>query len=187
MTRFADQKYIDEYKEKGIFPKIHDDIFNLVSGTAMRDVTMDLGSCTGLLSVRLAGVMPAVIGLEGNRNYVKRSVEHDRVKIENLYVTAENLAAIEKIIKDNKVRIVVARRVLPEIAETGGIQLVKDMAKMFHAAHVEEIFIEGRKASKNATNPLSDMMKEAKALSEYYQPLMKHKNCLGLVRKHEAL
>ena len=50
---FDDDKYLKQFKEDQIYPKIHDDIFYLASNTEGNNV-LDIGCCYGLLSHRLS-------------------------------------------------------------------------------------------------------------------------------------
>lgn len=185
-NRFFSQEYIDNYIEKGIFPKIHDDISILIGNFARGNRAMDLGSCTGLLSLRLIKEhgFDKCIGIEGNQNYVERAVKHPLVEYHNFYVTDETLESIKNLILVNNINIVVCRRVLPEISKDN-LDVIKSLGKLLYHCNVEEIALEGRVKTGNAKALLSCVNDEVKALSDYYYAHRTYKNC-RLLRRIEG-
>lgn len=181
--RFDDDKYVKDFVAYGIFPKIHDNIIDTVSMVSC-DVAIDLGSCTGLLSARLIeNGYKRVIGIEGNPAYLKKAVKHSGVTYSNFYITEENLGKLETLLDTHKVEMIVARRVFPEICDTGGLDLVKRLAVIFDKHKVKFITIEGRIDSKNAVNKLHNIDSEVKMFNGYYDEYVAHKNCRILKRK----
>lgn len=180
--RFDDDGYLKAFYELGEYPKIHDNIFKLdrfVKGTNV----IDLGCCTGLLARRLVRTHNTVVGIECNKNYLARAVKHDRIKYENLKVDFDTLQALAEIIKGNNIECVYARRVIPEIYETSGFELVSALAETFYKNGVKFLVIEGRKSSRNAVNPLSSVEKEIAALQTYYYVSEKIGNCVLMERR----
>lgn len=174
--RFDDDKYVKNYVKYGEFPKIHDDIYYLdkyVKGLPV----IDIGSCKGLLSVRLAVSHDVVIGIEANTSYYLKSIEHRKVKYFNVKVDFDTLDGVKGLINDYGIRCVYARRVLPELYDTGGLELIKALSKMLHDSGVQYIVLEGRKATKNAKNKLYDVDQEIASLKDHYNCIRRHKNC----------
>lgn len=179
--RFDDDAYLMRYYDSGEFPRIHDDIFMLAKGMRCKRV-IDLGSCTGLLSARLATVFERVYGIEGNDKYISKRIVKDNITYKKMYVTPETLPELARLIKSNGITGVVARRVIPEIQETGGVKLCRDLARCLHDAGIEQIALEGRKSNRNAVNPLYSIDKEIEVFSGFYGLEERRKNCAMLRR-----
>lgn len=180
--RFDDDGYLKAFYERGEYPKIHDNIYKLdryVKGTNV----IDLGCCTGLLARRLVRTHGTVIGIECNKNYLSKAVQHERIKYENLKVDFDTLQAIADIVKSNNIECVYARRVIPEIYETRGFELVSALAETLYKNGVKYLVVEGRKSSRNAVNPLSSVEKEVEALQKYYYVSERVGNCVLMKRR----
>lgn len=180
--KFDDDKYVEEYYHTGRFPKIHDDIFTLAALLPGRNV-LDLGCCKGLLSKRLSTVCNLVVGIDGSKSYLDKAVPDSKVKYYCTKVVKETLPFIVSLIKKHDISMIVARRVIPELCETGGMQLVNDFVKSVYDSGVEYIVLEGRKKCHNPTNPLSSIDLEVKAFSSMYSVVNTHKDCRTLKRK----
>lgn len=183
-NRFFSQDYIDDYNSKGVFPKIHDDIVTLISNFSRETRALDLGACTFLLPVRLIEKLDfdICIGIEGNKNYVDRAVSNEKVLKESFYVNADTLENLRSLIVDNNIKLITARRVLPEISNND-IDIIHELAKTLYESGIEEIALEGRVKTKNATALLSSIEDEVKAMSKYYSVYKSYKNC-RLLRKN---
>lgn len=165
--RFDDIAYVDEYKKSGKYPKIHDDIFSLDANIPVGNV-IDLGCCTGLLSVRLAQRHNLVIGIEPNKEYIKNAVPHERCVYMNFKIDYSNLKKLEQVILENHITTIYARRVLPEICDAGGIELVRDMIAMFRDCGVKNCVIEGRKCNSKSVHKLKNLSKEMELFQGFY-------------------
>lgn len=169
MTRFADHKYVYEFISEGRYPAIHDAIFGAVAAN-VKDVTavMDLGACTGLLSARVAKELGLrVVAVEPNGDYIDRGIHTvSGVRWLQTPVTAATVGKVARAASENGVGLVMARRVLPEIAERGGIDTVTYLGHALREAGVHTIVLEGRVYSKRSTALLSHADAEVEALKE---------------------
>lgn len=180
--RFDDDEYLKNFYERGIYPKIHDDIFSLdrfVVGTNV----IDLGCCTGLLARRLVPTHGKIIGIECNENYLSKAVRHEKIKYVNLKIEANKLGELADLIQRNNIECIYARRVIPEIYETGGFELVSALAETLFNSCIRYLVIEGRKSNRNAVNPLFNLEKELTAMSKYYYVTERAGNCAVLKRR----
>lgn len=83
------------------------------------------------------------------------------------------------------IKCVFARRVLPEIYETGGADLVSRLVSLLHDGGVEYVVLEGRKPSRNAVNPLCGVDQEIAAVKGKYSVVRRFRNCCVLRRRGE--
>ena len=180
--RFDDDEYLKQYYQLNIYPKIHDDIFELHKYVPVENV-IDLGCCTGLLSRRLADKYKMVVGIEINKRYLDKAVKAPNIMYFNYGIEKDTLVKLNETIKKYGIRAIFARRVIPEIYETGGFKLVHDFIDTVFKAGVEYIAIEGRKSTRNAVNPLYSIDKEGVVFDRKYDCVMQYKNCRLLKRK----
>lgn len=180
--RFDDDKYIEDVKLYNKYPKIHNDIFYLSNYIQANNV-LDIGCCTGLLSHRLANVYNYVIGIEANKKFIEKAIPKDNVNYINLKINSDNLNKLKDIILNNNIEVIFARRVFPELYDTGGIELLDSLCDIFNNCNIQYIVIEGRKPVRNAKNPLNTLDEEIKHFSKFYVQHKKYKNCCILKRK----
>ena len=179
--RFDDLDYCVDLIERNQYPKIHDDIFLMCQGVKA-DTVLDLGCCHGLLSCRLATIFDKVIGLEPSDKYIRNAIPRDNVDYVRLGITMKTLGELKDVIAKNKVNLIVARRVIPEIWETGGFELVNGFVDTVHEADVKYIALEGRKPTKKPRNPLYNADRECEVMQGKYIVEDKYKNCRLLRR-----
>ena len=175
--KYDDLQRLEDF-EKGIYPKIHDDIFKLVSETDGHSV-LDVGCCYGLLSNRLSKSFD-VVGIEQNKEYCKKSV-YD--KVVNMKISEDTLDDLRDIIKQNHIDIVVCRRVIPEMYTGGGEKLILDFADVLYECGVQYIVLEGRIKSKKSVHRLKGVDEEIEILNRNYLLDARYKNCARLKRK----
>lgn len=178
---FADDQYIEEYKKHHKYPKIHDDIYSMHTHVDCKNI-MDLGCCTGLLATHLAETYHTVVGIEPNKNYLKKAPHTQDVKYYNFPITPKTLGLLEKVIRKHNIDTIFGRRVMPEIYNYGGDKLIKSLNKMFYRNNIQNLILEGRIESRNSTHDLSNINKEIKYFTDY-EITYTHKNCAILKRK----
>ena len=178
---FADDQYIKEYKEQHTYPKIHDDIYSMHKHIDCKNI-MDLGCCTGLLATHLSETYGTVIGIEPNKNYLKKAPKTPQVKYYNFPITPKTLGVLDKVIKKHNIDTIFGRRVMPEIYNYGGEKLIKSLNKLFYNNNIRNIVLEGRIESKNSTHNLSNINKEIQYFKDY-DIKYTYKNCAILQRK----
>ena len=178
---FNSQKYIDQYLLEGRYPKIHSDMHTLI-GTHHRLMqegrsainSIDLGSCTGLMCVWLKDVIGGeVIGIEGNKFDFDRAICRDRIIYRNWYVNPAKMEELCILIRECRITLIVARRVLSEIGYNDPV-IVKMLAALLRENGVTDIFLEGRQRVKKPSVPLWNSDLEAAALQPYYRMVDRH-------------
>lgn len=169
MTRFDCPQYLDAWKAAGAFPSIHHGIFGMIIGaiTPEDGAVLDLGSSTGLMSRRLADAGFTVHAIEGSRasiaagreagTYAGLTVTRQRLAVSSLPEFLDWMIAHE-------IRVVVARRVFPEMDDYG----IKPAAlsALFLEAGVQHLFVEGRVPRHNVKHRLHCMHREVEELGE---------------------
>ncbi len=181
--RFDDQAYIDAYQTRGEFPAIHQDIVAIIRKHASEpEPCLDLGSCISLLSIQaIACGRSLCVSIEGNREFVAKAVQHPKVIQKRLLITDSHRQDLQAVLVEYKPTLVIARRVFPELAARG-MELVYTLSEMFSEFGVQKIVLEGRQATKNATNALPTADAEAEALSKHYTLKLAYKNVRLLER-----
>lgn len=177
-TMFNDEKYLQEYRERGVFPKIHNEIYTaIIQNIEDRGVTVfDLGSCTGLLSLRLARKFKHVLGIEASKADIERSITAPNVTYHFGKVTAETM---EVHLAEWSPKVIVARRVFPEIAN-GDVMVIRKLNHLFVKYGVEYIAIEGRIARPNQVNVLASVLDEEHLFTPEYKRIYKFNNVIIL-------
>lgn len=186
--KYDAQEYVDAFHQEGKYPKIHDNIFDVCKQFIPTDTNvMDLGACTGLLSMRLIqqGVARKVVGLEPNKKSLSRAVKHPDITYYNVGVTGETIPRMRSVFHNYGVQAIVARRVFPEIVEHAGVNTLKTFARIASECEVDLIILEGRVETKRATSMLSAADTEVKAISQYYEQVFTHKN-VRVMKRREA-
>lgn len=171
--RFDDDAYIRNFETNGKFPAIHEDISHIISKYASeKEPCIDIGACTSLLSIQAVCLGRSLcVSVEGNRAFYEKAVKYPNVFQYRLLITKTHLSKLEDLIIEYKPTLLIARRILPELADRG-IELVQEVAKILFQNNVQKIVLEGRKPTKNATNILPNADKEVEALSDFYK--LKH-------------
>lgn len=178
--RFNSEEHLAEYYKHGGFPKIHDAIYSMVPYAPGKAV-MDLGCCFGLLSRRLAQKYDRVVGIEPNNDFLRKAIQCSRIFYYNVEVNKDTIQKITSLIQKHHVTVVFARRVFPEICDTGGIELCKTLAEALYKAGIEYIVIEGRVPTKKAVNPLWNIELECELFTKY-RVIHRFKNCAVMWR-----
>ena len=176
--RYNSHEYVNNYLAYGTFPKIHDDIFFMakrVPGAGELNA-IDLGACTGLLTIRMSGVFKSVTGIESSEDYAKKL---QGAKIIIFKITPETVLEFGAVIAGYD--IIIARRVFPELYDAR--QVVYFLPEVFYKAGIKYILLEGRKRVKRPTNPLWNADLEARVFSEYYTVADFYKDIRLLKRK----
>lgn len=178
---YNDEKYIRDYLKTGKFPKIHDDIWREISGTHVcGDSVADIGCCYGLLSVRCAQIAKHVVGIEANEKYLAKAIQHPRVDYVPMTITLDTVPDLEKVFEQYKVDTVVMRRVVPELYDTGGYELIEELSKMFKRRDILRIILEGRIESSRSTHPLKNVVEEWKLFEDRFEFCGSYKNVITL-------
>ena len=174
--RFNDEGHINNVLRHGKYPKIHDDIFH-ISKYVLADNVMDFGCSTGLLALRLSTRFENVVGVDASFVAVSKAIEKENVSYRGLKITEDTIDELKLMLVQNKITGLFARRIIPEIWETGGQELVNSLVDAFYNSGVEYIAVEGRKPVKNPKNVLHNVDKEIEVFKGKYRVVAVHKNC----------
>ncbi|WP_416565068.1 hypothetical protein [Nocardia testacea] len=121
MSRYDSAEHLYDWQRNGRFPKIHDDIYNLVrSEVGPEDgAVLDLGSSTGLLTRRLEQAGFDVVGIEADANAIEAGrtagTYAGSVPVRHWMLTPNQLPEFGIFLRSARIKTVVARRVLPEL------------------------------------------------------------------------
>lgn len=168
-TRFNSAAYLDAWKSGGSFPAIHTGLFNLVITEVTPDVgaVLDLGSSTGLMSRRLADAGYTVLAVEGSRAALAAGREagtYEGILASHWRLLACSLTEFSAWVELQQIKIVVARRVFPELDDYGVRPAM--LSELFIGAGVEHLFVEGRAPRSAATHRLPTLEYEIEALGD---------------------
>lgn len=169
--RFDDPAYLDAYRDRGEFPRIHYIITRAaLAVTEPGDLVMDLGACTGLITRALADKDRRVLAIEPSRRAVQLGKDYGTwggCMVSGIQVNRATVMDVVRMARDQGVTTVVARRVFPEISESIGVDGVSDFAAALVDAGVRQFVVEGRVPNSRATNPLSNVGREVAALTKH--------------------
>ncbi|SIB66174.1 class I SAM-dependent methyltransferase [Mycobacteroides abscessus] len=176
-TRFNSTEYLDVWKATGKYPAIHDGIFRLVLDGIRPDIgaVLDLGSSTGLLTRRLWGKGYDVLGVESSRAAAKAGRETGTYLAEGKDAPAGPEVYRHQLLPgelhdfgvwllEHQIKVVVARRVLPELDDYGVTPAM--LSDVLVHAGVEHLFVEGRAPRARATHRLPTLTHEIEALGQ---------------------
>jgi len=195
---FGSRALVVDYLRTKTFPAIHDDILHAMrgfpGGFAGRNV-IDLGACTGLLSLRLKAELEVgtVMGLEANVRDVALfkgwlaehghpvSVQHHMLDLWR----EETLRTFDFIVKSIDASVLVGRRIIPEVCTrpTGTTKrpgmpawVPELIRKTFRNAGLQYLVLEGRMFSARSVNPVADIDREIDIFQPDYTVRLRHKN-----------
>lgn len=169
-NRFDSQQYLDDYVQKGTFPKIHDKIAAVIAARCPKVPAMDFGACIGMLTTRLVEQldMPSAVGIEPDRKNLGRALTRPNVKFYNMPIDQKHLMQLERIITENGVRLLVARRVISEIG-FNNFAFMPVLSESLQRCGIEDIVLEGRVYSARSTHPIPNADKEAELMSNHFR------------------
>lgn len=163
---FSSQEYLDQWKETGKFPAIHDNLFTLIKKRAYSgSVYCDLCGSTGLLGQRLLQV-GKVVGVDSDVDAIARGKAAGAINYPHLTAKIEpglGFDALRAFVAVNGVNTMVARRCISEIfkdrPEWGPI-FVWRLAQV----GIVDWFIQGRAFSSRSTHPIPNVEEEMAVL-----------------------
>lgn len=164
--RYNSIERLQEWKDTGNFPKIHDDIFEMIMARLKPgEVFCDICCSTGLLGQRLLEAGHAGFGLEMQAREIKQA--HDfGVKL-SIYqrVISRELVSTPTALFGEMVDALVARRCFSEIF------MKDDFSKAFSfeliESGVKQVFLQGRRKVNNPTCKLHCVELEAEMLTKH--------------------
>ncbi len=165
--RYDDQEHLVHWK-RGVWPKIHAKLFELVQEQARGRRFCDLSCSTGLLGARLLQRLrppaEAVLGVECDADAVARArAAGVPVEFLEMAVNPQTLRAFGEALRSRRITVLVGRRCIPEICGED-VSFGRVLADQLLDAGVTEVFLEGRQQRATATHPLATLQAEIKAL-----------------------
>jgi hypothetical protein len=185
-NRYDSQEHLDNFIKTGTYPKIHDDICILISNCAdEQEPFIDIGCSIGLLSHRLVTKVKfsESDSLDMNKVSLDKAVKHKNIHYHYMPINLNSLDLLGDLIYSRGSTLAVCRRVLPEIWEYGGDELITKFVETLYKNGINKIALEGRKQVKNPTNKLYNIEKEVNACSEYYKLFKSYKECALIVKR----
>lgn len=181
--RFNDEQHIKDYKNRGVYPRIHGDIFSLDKHIPASNV-LDIGCSTGLLTARLADKHKKVVGIDSDKKALQqaREIKKRNVALYEGKINEQTVNEVEQILKDHNINVIYARRVLPELTDVGGLSLIETLVTMFYTQKVKYVVLEGRQRRRSATHVMKDIDKEISRFVGLYKPIKRYKECAILER-----
>lgn len=182
--RFNAPEYLEAWKANGLYPRIHKNIFNLITEHGQGGKMLDLCCSTGLLGLQVNDTGKYdTIGLDSDKTAIAFA-KHlgNPMPIYEMKIDRTNLDAFMDIIKLEGITAIAARRCIPELFGDDlpcGITWITGIAEF----GVEEIFLEGRVKTKNAVNHFDSIEKEINFFSLDYDLVTQNGNVAYLRRK----
>ena len=178
MARFHSKELIEKARSWE-FPKIHDN-FRLFTETLCSPRNfIDFWACYNLISVWMLQCKTwkdkniKWIAIEPNKSYRDEALYHPKLTTYWWKISSQYFNHLMKVIQENEVKIVLARRVFPEIEENEPNFIKDKLARWLYEAWVEYIVIEWRKKVPNAKAKLSCIETEVYQFIDYYSPIKK--------------
>ncbi|WP_067565869.1 hypothetical protein [Nocardia acidivorans] len=174
MSRFDSAEHLYDWQRTGRFPKIHDDIYNLIrSEVSPGDgAALDLGSSTGLLARRLKHARFVVHAVEADANSIVvgrgAGTYGPGVPVRHWMLTPGQMPEFGEFLAGAGITIVAARRVLPELDDAGVSPEL--LGETLANAGVRHLFLEGRAPRQDAKHRLRSVSDEVAGLQKYWKP-----------------
>jgi len=171
-VRFNGQERLDEWSDHGIFPKIHDYIYE----AAMMELPLpsaatrvaDLCCSTGLLGARMRSSGYKVAFLEADTDAIVRGRAAGTFAEDPLregFIDEDTIKDTGSWLSGNEVDIILARRCLCVLSERVPLPVV---AEVFAEAGVTAILLEGQKILSTSVHPFGSADAQAEGLSSHY-------------------
>ena len=170
--RFDDQNHLAEWRANKTFPRIHDAMAAATIANMTGSRVLDLGCSFGLLGARVFkenGLTTHAVGIEADEAVVRMAeVAGVPVDFYALTVSRETCDAVITIVAENRIDVVLARRVFPELFGDD-LEFGREFVALLGGVGVKELFIEGRVPTPRATNALSSIDQEVELVSGYFR------------------
>jgi hypothetical protein len=175
--RFNSPEHLDTWKRRGRYPSIHDAVCDAAFAFMRGSRLLDLGCSYGLLGARIAkeNGQGIPVGIEADQSVIDAGRDAGvEIGYHQLRVGGETLSELASIIELERVDVMIARRVLPELF--GHEVLVGSVfAQKMAAAGIKEMFVEGRVVSARSTNALASIDAEVAMLAGSYREVRRIK------------
>jgi hypothetical protein len=168
--RFDDEFYLKDYTDNHRFPKIHDDLFVLISNRMSGHSCLDLCGNHGLLGQRLIDELDvACVLVEGHKPAIEMAERYETsVPKVHLRISRETYPDLARIIQEHKVTVLVARRCISELFKSVADPDRLVWADMLADSGIKEVFLQGRAPTRLATHPLPSVAEEVHCFPNRY-------------------
>jgi hypothetical protein len=154
--RFDSFDWLNNWRDTGRFPYIHDAIFNaFAANVEPGSRVLDIGASTGMSTARLQHLGYTVTVAEANPESIARGEQYGTWGDAHLwrhYITPETVTDFYKLLHDRDIEVILARRVISEVFD-GMKGDPRAFAEAVRRSNVHTIVLEGRKVSKNTVHP----------------------------------
>jgi len=171
MARFDD--HLGRWKESGEFPAIHNAIAQVILSEVEGQRMVDLGACHGLLAARVMRFRPAslVMAVESDAVMIQAAGEFGvPVQFTRMHVLPD-FTPLCRFIRDWRMTVLIARRVLPEIL--GVRPHDGQFARAIASAGITEVVVQGRAVSGTPSNRLASVSDEVVELSGPFREVLR--------------
>ena len=172
--RFDAVEYLFKWKEKKVFPLIHSNITNIALSTLKGKRGIDVCCSHGLLGTKLMSLGFKMIGVEENEKIINLSKENlIPLPIIQLKIHPSTFTQFFNVVKEHKADFFVMRRCLPELFGSD-LNNGRNFFNLAAQNGINEIILEGRVKTVNATNQLSSIDAEVDLLAQSYTVYKKY-------------
>lgn len=189
--RFSDEEYLRAWRDEKVWPKIHNNIYNLVASTCEATSVLDLCACTGLLGQRLQDTMGLnVVAIEGDAAWIDRGNKWGtNIPTLHTWVYPETMPAIITFIQKHEVTGIVARRCLSELfgndrkhnmLSEPNWEWATEFSRIISDAGVTEFWVEGRAEQGRSVHPIPNTTMEAACLESHFEVRETYNKCAYL-------
>ena len=198
MARFNSKLHLEGFRDGRGYPRIHDNIFNLIAETWTGGSFVDVCCSTGLLGQRLIdklGVM--CCGVDGDAEAIANGKAYGiQMKVHHLIINEETLGLFSRILDQHDVNTLVFRRCISELFATGltlgvgntvqaGVkeEFAAQVVDLCVAKGIDEIYLQGRAETASAKHPIPNLKAEIKFFLPQYEVQVDRGQCAYLRRK----
>jgi hypothetical protein len=188
VRRFDSQEYLDNWRERGEFPAIHDSLFAMIVEHASGKRFADLCGNTGLLAQRILEKLPAdqVVGIEMDRDAVARGraagMSYPRLELK---VDQTTVGQVEAFLREHAIDTFVARRCLSEVFGYNRT-FAPEFCAMLRRLPIRQVFIQGRAPTGKPTHPIPSVYEEISCLESHFRLVEVKGQCAYLLPRDDA-
>ena len=168
--RYNSVERLEKWCMEGMYPSIHDRIFEMIDGRIKGQTVLDLCCSTGLLGQRIQDELnKTVFGVDADKKAFENAASYGvDVNRTQMRIDASNFDPLIKFIADRGIDVLVARRCLSEVFYSHIDQGPVFAKRLLDETKVREIFIQGRREQPNATHPIPSCDAEVSLFKDFW-------------------
>lgn len=184
--RYDDDSYLEAWQSKREYPKIHKNMYELVTATITSKTVMDLCCSTGLLGQHVADFGANVIGVEALQKSIDKAKSFGiEIPLIQLNIDNNSIDVLCEIIANNSVTGIIARRCLSELFVTEDktsidFKWANLFTKKIVEAGIKEIWVEGRAEQGRSVHPIPNTETEIVCLESLFDVVVMRNRCAKL-------